>query len=157
MTTAPAIQPQEVHAAQAAWGEGVVFIGAASTWEDAHARAIRFVQTQYIVEDNSLLFCPTLAAQAQFRSTLDDSVSYFVGRSTAHPEDGGFALKAWTGVRFENHGIVCRGDLAMAMGNYFFKKADDSELKVEFSFVYQRGQDGQLRIQLHHSALPFSG
>jgi hypothetical protein len=51
--------------------------------------------------------------------------------------------------------VVCRGEVAMAMGHYFFGRADGSEIKVEFSFVYVRDEQGRIKIQLHHSALPF--
>ncbi len=42
------------------------------------------------------------------------------------------------------------------MGNYFFGRADGTEVKVEFTFGYAK-IDGAIRITLHHSALPFSG
>ncbi len=42
------------------------------------------------------------------------------------------------------------------MGNYFFGRADGSELKAEFSFVYMKDNQGNLKIQLHHSAVPYS-
>ena len=69
----------------------------------------------------------------------------------------GFALEPWTSVRFENTGIrFTSPDHALAMGNYFFGKADGTEVKVEFTFAYVKAADG-IRISLHHSALPFSG
>ena len=43
------------------------------------------------------------------------------------------------------------------MGNYFFGKADGSELKVEYSFVYIEDEAGNIKVQLHHSALPYAG
>ena len=148
------ITTEEVRSAQADWGAGVVHIGAAPSWEEAHARATAFVQARYRC-DGSLLFCPTRAQENQFRRTVDDVVSYFVGRNSVHLEDEGFALAPWVSVRFENAGIVSRGAAALAMGNYFFGRSDGSELKAEFSFVYTRGETGTLCIDLHHSALPF--
>ncbi|MDP6944445.1 MAG: hypothetical protein QF464_09875, partial [Myxococcota bacterium] len=74
-----------------------------------------------------------------------------------HEEDHGFALEPWTSVRFENAGVLCRETVGMAMGNYYFGREDGSELKVEYSFVYVRGPEGHLQIQLHHSALPYGG
>jgi len=44
----------------------------------------------------------------------------------------------------------------MAMGNYFFTKNDGSVTKVEYTFGYVRDNNGKLRINLHHSSLPFS-
>lgn len=151
------IQKADIEKAQASWGQAVVNVGKATSFEIAYSRAVELVNTHYLLDEDNLLFCPTKAAVQQFRATHEDAVSYFVGRNEKHPEDGGFALEPWSSVRFENTGIVCKGDLGIAMGNYFFGSPDGSELKVEYSFVYVRDSDGQLKIQLHHSALPYSG
>ena len=45
-------------------------------------------------------------------------------------------MEPWTAVRFENVGIVVHGGVAMAMGSYFFCRADGSEVGVNYSFVY---------------------
>jgi len=150
------ISKAEVEAAQKAWGEAVVHVGAASDWKESHRRAGVLFDTLY-VGDGSLLFCPTKAAERQFRPTRRDAVSYFVGRDDAHPEDGGFALEPWAAVHFEGAGVVCRDGVALAMGNYIFERPDGSKLKVEYTFGYVRDDQGALRIQLHHSALPFGG
>jgi len=149
------ITKQDVETAQKTWAEAVMATGAATTWEESHARATALVQDLYHLEEDSLLFAPTLASQQQFRATLEDAVSYFVGRGI--PEDGGFALKGWKSIRFENAGIVCREGVGISMGNYFFDNGDGSELKVEYTFVHVRDSDGNMKIQLHHSALPYSG
>ena len=151
------ITVEEIEAAQRAWGEGVVAIGAAPSWDQSHARAVAFVSKTYALSDATLLFCPTKARETQFRATLEDAVSYFVGGDARHSEDGGFALEPWTSVRFENTGFVCREGIALAMGNYFFTGTDGVAVKVEYSFAYVRGEAGQLLVQLHHSALPYSG
>lgn len=148
------IERKAVEAAQAAWGAAVVYIGESADHAEAVSRAGEVFDTLYI-GDGSLLFCPTLAADEQFRPTRRDAVSYFVGGDDKHPEDNGFALAPYTAVRFENAGIVLRGDTAIAMGNYFFTRPDGSELKVEYTFAYVPDGDG-LRIQVHHSALPYS-
>jgi hypothetical protein len=149
------ITRQDIEGAQAAWAEAVVAVGEAPSWEEAHERATSLVQTLYLLEDGTLLFCPTLAAQQQFRTTLEDAVSYFVGHGL--PEDGGFALQSWKSIRFENAGIVCREGVGISMGNYFFAKADGPELKVEYTLVHVRDSAGDVKIQLHHSALPYRG
>jgi hypothetical protein len=112
------------------------------------------MQECYVLDD-SLLFCPTKVALLQFRQNLDAAVSYFVGRNDNFPEDRGFALEPWVSVRFENTGIFRHPDMSLAMGNYFFKRDDGVEIKVEYSFAYIRDEDGELKIQLHHSALPY--
>merc|ERR1712157_636489 len=70
-------------------------------------------------------------------------------------EDKGFAIKGWTNVRFENEDIITEGPVGKAMGNYFFTKPDGEEVKVEYSFGYLLNDDGNVKINLHHSSLPY--
>ena len=67
----------------------------------------------------------------------------FSGESTRYWE-------AW-----ENEGILINGDQALSMGNYYFTGPDGKETKVEYSFGYALDDDGKLRINLHHSSLPY--
>ena len=113
------------------------------------------MESHYLLSGEPLLFCPTKAAERQFRGTRKDAVSYFVGHGL--PEDAGFALQSWKSIRFENAGIVCRDGVGISMGNYFFSRADGDELKVEYTFVHVRDSAGDVKIQLHHSALPYRG
>ncbi len=42
------------------------------------------------------------------------------------------------------------------MGNYYFTDAKTGdEVKVEYLFGYVRDKDGKLRINVHHSSLPY--
>ena len=152
------ITEAEVQAAQQAWGQGIVDIGKTFTDEgDYRARAQEHIATHYAYGDNqTILFKPTLAAEDQFRESDTEALSYFVG--TEGTEDGGFAIAPYSAVRWENNGTVISdsGDMAVAMGNYFFTGADGNETKVEYSFAYERGDDGELDIVLHHSSLPYS-
>lgn len=149
------ITTEEVEAAQQAWGEGIVKISAAYTTKgDYKAVAREHLDTLYNYDSGMVLFKPTLAAEDQFRGTYDEALSYFVRGMRA--EDSGFAIKGWTKVRFENEGIVTDDDNAMAMGNYFFTLPDGSVTKVEYTFGYVRGADGALKINTHHSSLPFA-
>ncbi|MBO6526827.1 MULTISPECIES: phosphoribosyl-AMP cyclohydrolase [unclassified Erythrobacter] len=152
------ITEAEVEAAQQAWGEGIVAIGQTYTEEgDYRARAQEHIATHYAYgDDQTILFKPTLAAEDQFRENDGEALSYFVG--TEGTEDGGFAIAPYTGVRWENNGTVISdsGDMAVAMGNYYFTGTDGNETKVEYSFAYERGDDGELKIVLHHSSLPYS-
>jgi hypothetical protein len=59
-------------------------------------------------------------------------------------------------VRFENEGIVINGDSALAMGNYYFTTTEGNEIKVEYSFGYVKDANGALKINLHHSSIPYS-
>ncbi|MEM1041311.1 MAG: phosphoribosyl-AMP cyclohydrolase [Bacteroidota bacterium] len=148
----------EVEAAQQAWGEGIVSIGQVYTnGGDFRARAMDHILTHYAYGANqTILFKPTLAAEDQFRGDFAGALSYFVG--TDGTEDGGFAIAPYTNVRWENEGTVIseNGDMAMAMGNYFFTGTDGGETKVEYTFGYAKDRNGDLEIVLHHSSLPFS-
>lgn len=151
------ITAEEVTAAQTAWGEGIVAIGKVFTEEgDFKAAAENHINEFYAYgDDNTVLFKPTLTSKDQFRGNFDEALSYFIG--TEGTEDGGFAIKPWTAVRWENEGTVTDGDSAMAMGNYYFTDTDGNDTKVEYTFGYVRGADGKLKINLHHSSLPFAG
>ncbi len=152
------ITEAEVEAAQQAWGEGIVDIGRVFTEEgDYSARAQQHIADHYAYgDDQTILFKPTLAAEDQFRENDAEALSYFVGSEGT--EDGGFAIAPYSAVRWENNGTVISdsGDMAVAMGNYFFTGADGNDTKVEYSFAYERGEDGELDIVLHHSSLPYS-
>ena len=155
--SASPITAADVEAAQQAWGEGIVAIGQTFSDDgDYSARAQEHIATHYAYGEETILFKPTLAADDQFRGDADEALSYFVG--TEGTEDGGFAIAPYTDVRWENEGTVIDedGDMAMAMGNYFFTGTDGSETKVEYTFGYVRGDDGTLKIALHHSSLPYS-
>ena len=156
--SADPITEAEVQAAQQAWGEGIVAIGRTFTEEgDYRARASEHIAKHYAYGgDQTILFKPTLAAEDQFRETTEEALSYFVG--TEGTEDGGFAIAPYTAVRWDNNGTVISedGTMAVAMGNYFFTGTDNSETKVEYSFAYTRGDDGELDIVLHHSSLPYA-
>ena len=152
------ITEAEVAEAQKAWGEGIVAIGQTFTdGGDYRASAQEHIATHYAYGDGqTVLFKPTLAAEDQFRESETEALSYFVG--TEGTEDGGFAIAPFTAVRWENNGTVISdsGDMAVAMGNYYFTGTDRNETKVEYSFAYERGADGELDIVLHHSSMPYS-
>lgn len=153
--SAQSITEADVLAAQKIWGDGIVAIGEAYTnGGDYKALAAAHVDTLYGYDEGTVLFKPTKAAAQQFRLSEEDAVSYFVGGIVS--EDHGFALQPWTAVRFENAGIIIDSDSAVAMGNYFFTDGGTgNEAKVEYTFGYVRGADGDLLITVHHSAFPY--
>jgi hypothetical protein len=156
--TGAAMTRDQVRDAQQTWGDGIVRIAAAHTaGEDYEAVARVHINTLYAYDLGSVLFKPTLAAEIQFRSTFAGALSYFVATNNACPEDKGFAIKGWTAVRFENVDIITYGATATAMGNYFFTDPDGAEVKVEYSFGYVLDDHGNVRINLHHSAMPYAG
>lgn len=144
------ITKEDVMEAQKNWGEAIVAIGKA---DNAKAEAQKTLDTLYGYDSGSVLFKPTLASDDPFRGMEDEALSYFVGGSIA--EDEGFALAPYTNVRFDNEGIITYCDTAISMGEYYFTKTDGSEIKVEYSFGYVRDENGDLKINLHHSSLPY--
>ena len=156
-TTAVAdgISEQDVIDAQNAWGDGIEAIASEHTNGGDYAeRAKEHIATLYAYGFDPVMFKPTLAAEDQFRETFDEALSYFIGAEGS--EDSGFAIKGWTRVRFESNGIFTSHDLATAMGNYFFTGPDGNETKVEYSFGYVQDDEGNLKIYLHHSSLPYN-
>ena len=137
------ILQKEVITAQEKWGQGIVRIG------KNELEASTFVAKMY---DQDALFKPTMAKEIPFRLELEKAISYFVGGTVN--EDNGFAKKPWTAVRFDNAKVNLYSDHAMAMGHYYFSYTNNEETKVEYSFVYLKDEEGNLKISLHHSSLP---
>jgi len=149
------VNVSDVEKAQQEWGNGIVEISAAhSAGGDYVERARRHIESLYAYEFGPVLFKPTFAVKKQFRTSFEGALSYFVGGNEMYSEDNGFAIRDWTKVRFENENIVINETTAMAMGNYFFTTTEGEEVKVDFSFGYIVDQEGNLRIQLHHSSMP---
>lgn len=153
----PVITEQEVLDAQKAWGEGIVKIGKAySDKEDYKAVATQHLNDYYNYQDGVVLFKPTLTSEKQFRTDFEGALSYFVGGNENYTEDHGFAIKPWSSVRWENIGTKIDGNMAVAMGNYYFTPAEGGdEVKVEYSFAYTKDKDGKLKIILHDSHMPY--
>lgn len=155
--THAAITQSDVEQAQKEWANNIVAIGEASLESESAAtnRAKETLNTLYAFSNGPVLFKPTKAAEVPFRSTKEKALSYFVGGNIS--EDGGFALEPWTNVRFENYDTLLNGDTAISSGVYYFTSGEtDEEVKVEYTFGYIQDEDGNLRIQLHHSSIPFS-
>ncbi len=153
-SAAQRISEQAVIDAQKAWGEGIVAIARVhADGGDYTARAAEHINDLYAYGETRVMFKPTLAAEDQFRETFDEALSYFIGQEGT--EDKGFAISGWTNVRWENNGIYTNDASAMAMGNYYFTGPDGNETKVEYTFGYVL-VDGHLKINLHHSSLPYS-
>tara|TARA_B100000900_G_C20545534_1_gene702370 strand:+ start:199 stop:666 length:468 start_codon:yes stop_codon:yes gene_type:complete len=111
----------------------------------------------YAFNHCNVLFKPTLAKDNQFRSTKEEFISYFLGQNKICKEDNGFAIKNWKSIKFENYKIIEHDNFLLSMGNYFFKNDENKSLKVEYTFGFIRISNNELRINLHHSSLPYSG
>jgi len=152
------ISEQEILDAQKAWGEGIVKIGKVfADGGDYSAAAEEHIHQFYNYADGSVLFKPTLVSQKQFRLDFAGALSYFVGGNSEYPEDHGFAIKPWSDVQWENIGTKIIGNMGLAMGNYYFTMVDGGDVvKVEYSFGYTKNSEGQLKIILHGSHIPYS-
>lgn len=144
------ITKADVEAAQQAWGDGIVKIGKSPNPKKA---AMEHLDKFYAYKYSPVLFKPTLASVDQFRGTKKEALSYFIGQDYA--EDKGFALAPYVDVRWENEGINTYCGNAMSMGNYYFKKPNGKEVKAEYSLGWVKYSNGEMKIVLHHSSLPF--
>ena len=153
-----AITEQEVLNAQQIWSEGVVRIGKIYLKNgDYKLETEKYIDDLYGYALGPVLFKPTFASEKQFRTTKEGALSYFIGYNPHYPEDTGFIIKPWRTVKWQSIGIKIIGNMAMAMGNYFFIPVnEDEEVKVEYTFGYTKDGDGKLRIILHGSHLPYS-
>lgn len=156
------ITEAQVNAAQQAWCDGLVQVAQThAKGGDAKAVAAKMIDDLYDYSDGKVFFKPTLASGPNtFRPTREGALSYFVGGNPKFPEDSGFALKGWTKARYDNNasenGIQIHGDLAITMGNVYCMGPDGKEIMVDKTFVFRRCKDGNLRLCVHKSALPFS-
>lgn len=153
------ITENEVSDVQKAWGEGIVKIGQVYLDNgDYKAAATEHINNFYNYQEGPVLFKPTLTSQKQFRTDFQGALSYFIGGDAEnYPEDHGFAIKPWSSVRWENIGTKIIGNMAIAMGNYYFMPAKGGdEVKVEYSFAYTKDKDSKLKIILHDSHLPYT-
>ena len=149
------ITEEEVFSAQKHWSDGLINISNNhKNNQDYISQAINHIDRLYDYSAGKVLFKPTLARDIQFRNTKEGALSYFVANNDDFPEDNGFALKGWTDVRWENSGIQIFDNIAIAMGNYFFTN-NEGTIMVEFSFVYRKDDQGNLKIILHDSHLPY--
>ena len=58
-------------------------------------------------------------------------------------------------IKFENNNIILDNKRAIAMVNYYFKSNNSDIIKAEYTFGYKL-VNGKLKIDLHHSSLPYS-
>ncbi|MBM3436315.1 MAG: hypothetical protein FJY07_08895 [Bacteroidetes bacterium] len=150
------ITKQDVLKAQTEWRNAIVKVGQMK--DNLHECEVEtdFILSElYAFDDGIVLFKPTKASVIQFRATKESAKSYFIGGNAKFPEDVGFALHPWTNVRFENHNMILADNRALVMGNYFFLDIHGKETKVEFTFGYKSNNDGRLKIDVHHSSLPY--
>jgi len=154
MPDGPEITIEDVQSAQEMWGDAVVAIGEAG--DDAPRIAEEAARTAYAFDLGPIQFKPTLAAETPFRPDVEGTLSYFVGGNADYEEDGGFALRPWSNVRFDNHTVKFFDNVAIAMGHYYFTGPDDTETKVEYTKGYVKTPDDRVLIFLQDSSMPYS-
>ncbi len=154
------ISEAEVLAAQQAWGESLIQISRDFSYgglDKARATAQSVLESAYAFQHGQVLFKPTLASgEHTFRNQMEYALSYFVGGND-RLGDPGFALKGWETFQIENAGVVINGEMALTMGHVILTDAEGNTTKVDKTWGFQRFDDGDLRIVLHHSSLPFTG
>ena len=146
-----------VNITQKKWASIVIEIGKAyQKKESLENLTSELIHNIYAFNHCEVLFKPTLAKHNQFRSTKDEFLSYFLGQNNVCEEDSGFAIKGWKSIEFENYRIIEQNNQLIAMGNYYFKDHEDKLLKVEYTFGFIKISGNELKINLHHSSLPYN-
>ena len=162
------ITNEEIHNALDEWGQGLVDIGEhALNPVIAKVVASQFIDQKYDYEsDTDVMFKPTKAATHPFRENKKDALSYFVGGEIT--EDSGFALEPWEKVYFPHSeasalnlkkgGTYINGNYAVTMGEYYFESKSNpgNSVKVEYTFGFVKNNEGEMKINLHHSSLPYN-
>jgi len=139
------------------WCEAVVATGKVyAEGGDVKAFANQVLTSAYDYDGGRVLFKPTLTSGEQtFRPTKEGALSYFVGKNPAYPSDHGFLLEPWTKVWFTNEDFILNGNLALVQCNIHFI-SDQREIFVNKGFAFRIDNEGNVKICLHHSSLPYS-
>ena len=147
---------EDIIKAQKEWSEGIIKMGEISDNRESLELFVSDFLDRLYNFDDQVLFKPTKARDIQFRNDKKSAISYFIaGNDRECDEDTGFALSNWSKITFENKDIILGKEYAIAMGNYTFEN-NNSKVKVEFSFGYIK-VNGLVKINLHHSSIPFQG
>jgi|TARA_B100000287_G_scaffold431943_1_gene490222 hypothetical protein len=146
-----------VHITQKKWADIVLEIGKAYKQKiNLDNLIFELLNNVYAFNQGEVIFKPTLAKHNQFRSTKDEFISYFLGQNKVCEEDSGFAIKSWESIKFENYKIIEYNNYLLSMGNYYFEDDQKKLLKVEYTFGFIKISESDLRINLHHSSLPYN-
>ncbi len=146
-----------VSSTQQKWADLILEIGKAYNKKQKLENLVfELLHNVYAFNHCDVLFKPTLAKHTQFRSTKEEFISYFLGQNKVCEEDNGFAIKNWKSIKFENYKIIQHDNFLLSMGNYFFEDEKNNILKVEYTFGFIQLNENELRINLHHSSLPYN-
>jgi hypothetical protein len=155
------ITEDEVLAAQKGWGDALVAISITheqSGQAAAKALAGKIIDEAYGYQFGAVLFKPTLTTDPQtFRTTRQGALAYFVGGDPVYPNDKGFALSGWRKVEIRNAAIIISGIVATTMGKVLMTDKDGKVTTVDKTWQFIKDGQGNLRIIVHHSSLPYDG
>ena len=153
------IQEKDLSDARIAWGNGLIKVSKTFEIEGierATSVASDMIDKLYFFDFGQVLFKPTLSGGSQtFRPTKEGALSYFVGHNSSYPNDTGFGIKFWREVSSETSAIFIDDTVAMWMGWVTFTDREGQVTKVDKSWGYKLDDNGNLRITLHHSSLPY--
>ncbi len=153
------ITEKEIREAQQAWGQALIEISAVykkSGIKKAKETAGKILDQAYGYGEGPVLFKPTLASgSTTYRTTKEGALSYFVGGDSKYPQDTGFAIKGWTKYDFKNAAVYIYGDMALTMGDVFLSDINGKMTTVNKTWGFKKNSQGQLKIVLHHSSLPY--
>ena len=153
------ILEKDLFDARTAWGNGLIEISktfGTGGIEMATSVASDMIDNLYGFNFAKVLFKPTLSGGSQtFRPTKEGALSYFVGHNSAYPNDSGFGIKFWREISSETSAIFIADTVAMWMGSVTLIDKNGQVTKVDKSWGYKLDGNGNLRIVLHHSSLPY--
>lgn len=155
------ITEQQVLNTQQGWCNGLLAISQAykkGGFAAAEMTANKVLDQAYGYQYGAVAFKPTLTQNPQtFRGTKAGALAYFVGGNSSYPNDKGFAIKPWRKCAIRNEVIQLHGNLAITMGNVDLTDSSGKVTTVDKTWAFVLEPDGQVRIVLHHSSLPFAG
>lgn len=163
------ITKKEVLDAQKAWTNALVDISQtykSEGFEAAEDLASAVIDAAYGYQSGAVAFKPTWAnGNTTFRPDKEGALSYFVGGNDNY-DDLGFAIGtspndqgdrfAWADAWAENAVIRLDGDTATSMGWVYTEDESGGVGYVDKTWTYQKGDDGVVRIVVHHSSSPYA-
>jgi hypothetical protein len=153
------ITEKEIELAQQSWGKALIQISSdfdSKGIKAATKTATKVLDSAYAYNMGTVLFKPTLTHGDQtFRTTKESALAYFVGNNKKFPNDSGFALKGWRDYSFKNAAVYIDGDKAVTMGKVSLVDKTGAVTVVDKTWGFKKSPDGNLRIFLHHSSLPY--
>ena len=96
-----------------------------------------------------------MSFQELLTSFLELPRSYFVGNNSKYPMDNGFGIMSWHKFDSKTSDTFIEDNIAIWMGSVTLTSKNGDILKVDKSLAYKKLSNGNLKIVLHHSSLPY--